>query len=233
MHHIFFDLDDTLTQSRSLMDSEMEKVLVDLVQIFDVTVVSGATVEQIKKQIPPKILDKCYILAQNGNFALHKDGKTIWAHKLSTIEKKVILFHIKTIAKKYNIILGKNNDHVEDRGCQISFSLVGHHADLDLKKRFDPGGKRRAEILKAIPIESNTVDVKIGGTTCLDYFEKGKNKGSNVVEFIKKLGWKKEEALYVGDALYPGGNDEDVVGLIKTQTVKGPSDTLEFIRTLL
>ena len=44
------------------------------------------------------------------------------------------------------------------------------------------------------------------------------------------MGWNKEECLYVGDALFPGGNDAVVVGVVPTHQIKDPDDTFRFIK---
>ena len=83
------------------------------------------------------------------------------------------------------------------------------------------------------PLVSDAVEVRIGGTTTFDYFRKGMHKGHNVLELIRRKGWVKDECVYVGDALFPGGNDETVIGVIDTHPVKNPTETLEFIRSVL
>ena len=65
------------------------------------------------------------------------------------------------------------------------------------------------------------VEVRIGGTTCFDYFEKGRIK-ENINDLLARFGWRENECLYVGDALYIGGNDETVVGVIPHQSVLKP-----------
>jgi hypothetical protein len=119
-------------------------------------------------------------------------------------------------------------DQVEDRGSQISFSFTGHHAPIEEKKAFDPGGAIRNDILARYPLNP-LIEAKVGGTTCIDYFPKGLNKGYNIEKYIAAKGWKKSECIYIGDALFPGGNDETVIGVIPTFPVKGWRDTLAFL----
>ena len=77
------------------------------------------------------------------------------------------------------------------------------------------------------------VEVKSGGTTVLDIFQKGKHKGYNVGELIKTLGWEKDNAIYVGDALFPGGNDATVIGVIDTHAVPNYHATYDFLKNEL
>jgi hypothetical protein len=82
------------------------------------------------------------------------------------------------------------------------------------------------------PLISDTIEVKIAGTTCLDYFKKGRNKGYNVTRLCSFKSWNLDTCLYFGDALYPGGNDETVIGIIDTQSVLNPDDTYKLLTTI-
>ncbi|MDO8520795.1 MAG: HAD hydrolase family protein, partial [bacterium] len=122
---------------------------------------------------------------------------------------------------------------LEDRGSQISYSFVGHTAKIEEKEKFDPDKSRRTTILREYPFRSETVEVKIAGTTCFDFYIKGSHKGKNIAELCKKMGWEKDECLYVGDALFKNGNDESVIGVIPLKKVRDPKDTEGVIRGLL
>lgn len=228
--HIFFDLDGTLSRSRTVVTSEMKAALLTLkASGRDVIIVSGA--EQKRFEWQADRVPAIY-LAQNGNHAYDEaTGKEYWRDVLSRTEKDEILAHIASIPRDWPV--KDENDLVEDRECQISYSLLGTREDIAKKEAFDPDGSRRRKLLEKFPLHSDTVDVKIGGTTTLDYFKKGRNKGYNVARLITQEDWKKGECVYVGDALFPGGNDEAVVGVIDTVPVKDPGETGSFIAKVL
>lgn len=228
--HVFFDLDGTLTRSRTTITEEMKQTLQKLMASGrDVIIVSGAQKSRLDKQSDHF---PCVYLAQNGNHAYDlRDGSDIWRDELSPAEKNEIMAHIRSIPRTWPV--KDENDLIEDRGSQISYSLIGHHEDIGKKEAFDPGGTRRVALLAQHPLTSDAVEVKIGGTTTFDYFKKGKNKGYNVARYIEMHQWKKEECVYVGDALFPGGNDEAVVGVIAVKQVSGPDDTARFIENIL
>lgn len=228
--HFFFDLDGTITRSRSPIEDSMRKTLATIMRRGgNVVIVSGARVAQGQAQT--KNLP-CFYLGQNGNHAF--DGKTlndIWKRELSPQQKKEVFSHIKAIPRDWQVI--DETDLIEDRGSQVSYSLLGHHEEVAKKEAFDPDFKKRRALLEEYPFESKTVEVKIGGTTCLDYFERGKNKGYNVTELIRLMNWEKDECIYLGDALFPGGNDETVIGIIETMPVKNPTETINFLKKQL
>ena len=75
--------------------------------------------------------------------------------------------------------------------------------------------------------------MRTGGTTTLDFTLKGKHKGFNIARFIEKMGWKKEDCVYVGDALFPGGNDETVIGVIPTKAIHDYHETYAYLASVL
>ena len=44
------------------------------------------------------------------------------------------------------------------------------------------------------------------------------------------MDWDKDECVYFGDGLYPGGNDEAVIGVIETIPVVNHLDTYRILQ---
>jgi phosphomannomutase len=236
--HIFFDLDNTLMLSRTVMAEKHQILFKKLCDARDVIVVSGAQESQIRNQIPESIGAHFYVLGQTGNQAIDENGKQIWKEQFSAEQTSATLELIEKIKREMNLTVKDPDDLVEERGAQISYSPIGHHETLEKKYAFDPGAKKRREILTehaddVRKLQEAGVDVVPGGTTCFDFFLAGKTKGFNVARLIEHEGWKKEDSVYVGDALFPGGNDETVIGVIPTHPVKDPDETFEFVEILL
>jgi HAD superfamily hydrolase (TIGR01484 family) len=232
--HVFFDLDNTLTPSKSLILPQHLPILERLAERADVIVVSGHGEKDIRKHLTAAMDAKYHILGQNGNFAETKDGRILWNRSLSQDKKDAILGFITKARAHLNYTVKDETDIVEDRDSQIAFSLIGHHENKAIKDAFDPDFAKRRKLLEDMrsdieALEKTGVEARIGGTTNIDFFELGKNKGYNVTQFIGMMQWDKEECLYMGDALFPGGNDETVIGIIPTHAVKNPDDTFSFI----
>jgi hydroxymethylpyrimidine pyrophosphatase-like HAD family hydrolase len=185
---------------------------------LDFVVISGATRGQMQYQLDGV---PCELMAQNGNDTDYwkneiKDFKEIYAHMLNL----------------HYGVFSNQPDLVENRGSQITLSMIGHHTPLEIKKAYDPDKKKRKALLKKFPFKSDKFDCVIAGTTCFDYFLKGMNKGTNIKRLIALKNWRSDECLYIGDALFKGGNDESVIGVIPTKSVKNPEETLTFINGL-
>jgi HAD superfamily hydrolase (TIGR01484 family) len=209
---------------------EMKAVLKKVLEEATVAVISGSHNEQMAFQVDGLPVIK---MGQNGNHVVHPMLGELWNDPLTEAQKKEIMTHAEMVWKACDHAVPDENDLFEDRGAQISLSLYGHHADPVVKKAFDGDFKKRKQLLERFPFISDTVEVKLGGSTCLDYFPKGKNKGYNIDRIISKLSWKKEECIFFGDALFPGGNDETVNGVITTVQVIDPSDTQKKLEELL
>ncbi len=235
--HFFFDLDNTLTRSKSHIAAEHKPILHKLIERADVIVVSGHPEKDIREHLED--VTGYHVLGQNGNFAQTAKGQVLWEHRLSEPQRAAILAFVEKAKKHLAYKVRDENDLIEDRGCQITYSLIGHHENQDIKDVFDPDHAKRKKLLADLSEDVTrlrneaNVDLYIAGTTGLDMFERGKDKGYNITEFIRTLGWQKEDCIYVGDALFPGGNDETVIGIIPTKAVKDYHETYAYLEDIL
>ena len=77
-------------------------------------------------------------------------------------------------------------------------------------------------------------EVNLGGTTSIDIGHKGIDKAYGVEKLGELLAIPVPEMVFVGDALYPGGNDSTVKRTgIDTREVTGPDDTKKVIKEIL
>lgn len=228
--HYFFDMDKTVAPARQPIRPEMFTLLTSLPPGVDVTIVSGQLVEKIAWQsnnLP------AHRLGENGNHAVTKDGEELWHTSLTPAEEAEVMAHIESLTAALPEVPNPDWHPVENRGGQITFSPIGNTAPVEQKMAYDPDRAKRDALLAAHPFVSETMMVCIGGSTSLDYIPKARHKGTNVARFIEAMGWKKEECVYYGDGLYPGGNDAFVIGVIDTVLVKDELDCYEKLKAAL
>ncbi|MBV9159858.1 MAG: HAD-IIB family hydrolase [Candidatus Kaiserbacteria bacterium] len=236
--YFFFDLDKTLTKSRSPMEPDHQELFDRLCSEREVVVVSGGNREQIREQVTPRFDKRYWTLAQSGNHAIDKSGQDLWNEELDTEQIAATFDFIESLKKYFNIAVKDPNDLVENRGAQISYSVIGFHEDSEKKYAFDPDDSKRQAALAALPEELQRlteagIEVTPAGTTTYNFIEAGKHKGFNIKRLLDRNGWSFDECVYVGDALFPGGNDETVIGVVPTKAVTGPDDTFAFIKEML
>lgn len=242
LKHIFFDMDGTITESRTAMEPMWFNPMKELARKYDIVIVSGAREEQMERQVPSGIFP-AWRMTQNGNVTISNRRTVLWRNDLNWVQKKAVLSWIDALLHTDKVPVGFGDraseviDLVEDRGCQISYSAIGHNAPLYKKKEYDPDGSKRAQLLVSYPFNfmakalGGDIQWAIGGTTCIDFYTK--TKGENIAEMIRVLKWEPDECVYVGDALFKGGNDATVMGIIPIHPVSRLEDTVQFIKGLL
>lgn len=209
----FFDLDNTICDSRQVISPQMKAKLLTLEPFV---VISGAEIPRIEKQMDGV---PCIKMGQNGNDA------PSWKNLLTREEEKEIMQHLHKVSLFYFFPIDAETTH--NRGCQISFSFTGHNAEISKKKKFDPKKIFRNEVLHHVPFKSKTLIVRVAGNTCLDYNRKGNLKGDNLKRYMKLHNLKKEDCIYLGDAFGKGENDESVKGVMDCVEVVNPQDLLK------
>jgi phosphomannomutase len=123
---------------------------------------------------------------------------------------------------------------IEERGTQITFSALGQDAPLDLKTAWDPDLQKRRKIQQYLEKLLPEVDVHIGGSTSIDILPKGFSKAVGLKRLLSKIALTDADAVFVGDAVYQGGNDYSVFEAgILTVAVKNSEETADFIASLI
>lgn len=225
--HLFFDMDQTIAPARQPILAEMYAILNNLPH--DIIIVSGQEVSKIGWQsnnLP------AYTLGQNGNHATDVNNNELWNVPLDEEHREEIMRHIQSIITILDHDINHEWTPIEDRGSQITFSPIGNTAPVEAKMVYDPDRKRRDTLIARVPFDSKDLVVKIGGSTSFDYIHKDRHKGSNVQKLIDHMGWEKDACVYFGDGLYPGGNDEAVIGVIETIAVDSHLDTYEKLKRM-
>lgn len=242
---IIFDLDGTLAESKQQITSEMALLLTKLLAKTRVAVISGGALSQFLKQVVAQLpvdanLSHLYILPTSGA-ALYEfqndEWKKIYEERLTEKEKDTIETMMMDVAKETNIIDWNEpawGERIEYRGGQVTLSALGQRAPLALKKKWDPDHTKRHVLQETLAARLPAFSVGIGGATSIDVTKKGVDKAYGLRKLCERLGLHESEALYVGDELESGGNDEAVYKTeAETKAVKDPSETVRFITDLL
>ncbi len=241
---VVFDLDGTLTESKQSLTAQMAGVLKKLLNQIPVAVMSGADLPQFEKQFlaflpPDSNLPNLYLFPTNAARCLtYKDGVwlAVYSYSFTKEEKDKIIEAVNKAVNTVSVIEDKKGygERIEDRGEQITWSALGQEAPLVLKAQWDPDHKKRERIREELACLIPEFQISIGGATSIDITRKNISKKSGVVWLSKHFNFDPNQMLYVGDALFPGGNDAEVKETgIKTSQVSGPADTLILIKEIL
>lgn len=240
---VSFDLDSTLAESKLPVDAEMAELLARLLAVKKVAVISGASFNQMTKQVISLLspehanLANLYALPTNGNslYSFSGSWEVAYTNPLSDEDKKQIFgaFERAFADLAYEQPAQVYGTLIEDRGAQLSFSGLGSEAPLTLKAVWDPTHEKRAALKAAVEKYLPGFFVSIAGTTSVDV-TRGANKASGLLRFLDHLGAVPADMVFIGDAFYPGGNDESVESIgCEWRSVKSIAETKGIIRELL
>ena len=92
----------------------------------------------------------------------------------------------------------------------------------------------REPIVQSLKNDLPLFDVRFGGISSIDVTKKGVNKGFGIRKLEKYTGISIENMVFIGDALYYGGNDYAAKATgIDCIAVSGPQDVKEIIKEWL
>lgn len=242
---IVFDLDGTLAKSKAPLTPEMADLLAALTLKKKVAVISGGALAQFLTQIVAQLpntahLDHLFLLPTSGAALYHYEAgqwQEIYAESLSEDDARVIEEVIRDAAKETGLIDFATSvwgERIEYRKAQVTLSALGQQAPLEEKKQWDPDHTKRQTLVALIAPRLPQFSVKIGGTTSIDVTKKGIDKAYGVRKLSEFIHEPIESMLYIGDALYAGGNDEIVKETgVATKQVADPEDTARVIGEIL
>jgi len=244
---IIFDVDGTLTVSKSPITPEMAELVKQLMKRKTVVAISGAKFGQFKTQfLPPfdndnlltPFMTKLILLPTSGSQRYEYDEvKKEW----QLTDKEPLREDIKEKAKKllqeiidsglYDIPSNPTGDIIEDRDTQVTFSACGQLAPIEVKSAWDTDKKKRQKIVAVLAPELPEASLLINAYSSIDIVPKGFNKAVGLMRFLSKASLHKSDVIFVGDGLFPGGNDYSVYEAgFETIPVKGPEETELLIR---
>ena len=242
-----FDLDDTLSVTKSPISDRMSELLGRLLQEYDVCVISGGRLEQFKLQVtdrlevPSHLLNKLHLMPTCGTrYYRYNELEGKWAlqysEDLTSEQKARISVVLETVSKEMGLWEeNPKGEIIEDRYSQVTVSALGQQALPEDKyvwaeKYKDIRLVFRDKVAEQLP----DLEVRIGGTTSTDITLPGIDKAYGMKKLINAISISKDEILFVGDKLEEGGNDYPVKAMgIDSIAVEGWKDTALVIEGIL
>lgn len=237
------DLDGTLAESKSPLSTEIAEVLASWLSKRRFAIISGGKFEQFQTQVISRLpigtkLENLYLFPTNGASCYHFSAgvwEKIYEDNLSESEKETIYTALHSTILKIPFLNSLSRDEIygeqiEYRGGQITFSALGQLAPLPKKKLWDPNHEKRKLIASHLSPLLPNFTISIGGTNTLDITKKGIDKAYAIHKLMELLNVDQVHIIYLGDALFEGGNDFPVIQTgVTTVSVKNPQDSIQFI----
>ncbi|MHB8660397.1 MAG: HAD-IIB family hydrolase [Minisyncoccota bacterium] len=242
---LIFDLDGTLAESKQPLTDEMAGLFTQLLARTRVAVVSGGALAQFLKQVVAQLpgdanLSNLYLLPTSGA-SLYEyrgdDWSKIYEERLSEKEFHTIAAAMRAVAGETGLIdfsKPAHGERIEYRGGQVTMSALGQQAPIGEKRAWDPDKTKRRALQATISERLPEFSVGMGGMTTIDVTKRGIDKAYGIHKLCARVGIPESAALYVGDELEAGGNDEAVYKTkAQIKSVKDPAETARLIESLL
>ncbi len=250
---IAFDLDGTLAPSKTALPPEMANVFAQLLDKFEVCVISGGKFGQFELQLlnglkaDERLLQKLHLMPTCGTQyyrydATSKSWQRQYAELLNDSDKQ----KIKDALNKGFDDLGYRADKtygeiIEDRESQMTYSVLGQdivaelgEEGLRIKHEWDPDNSKKNELRDYIAPLIPEFEVRVGGITSIDVTKPGIDKAYGMQKLIDMQGIAKQDILFMGDRIQPGGNDYPVKEMgIDTLEVSDWKNTVQMITAIL
>ena len=231
---IVYDLDGTLAESKSSLDSRMAALLHDLLGVVKVAVISGGDWPQFEKQVLSHLphderLANLSLLPTCGTkfFRYSGEWKKLYSEDFTADQKTKITECLNQAVAGAGFQAEKVwGETIEDRGSQITFSALGQQAPLEEKDKWDHDYAKRKKIKALLDPLIPEFSVRMGGATSIDVTKPGIDKAYGIGKLRDVLGISIKQMVYIGDALFPGGNDypAEQAGVVSIE-VRGPNET--------
>lgn len=240
---VAFDLDGTLAESKQPLKDDMGEALADLLGVAQVAVISGGDWPQFDKQVASRLparadRSRLWLMPTTGTkMYTHRSGewKAVYAELFTDEQKREIIDAFNASLEATGFVPEQTwGERIEDRGSQITFSALGQQAPIEAKEHWDPDFAKRKVIQADLKTRLPDLSINMGGATSIDITQKGVDKAYGLKRLRDESGVALERMLFIGDAIFPGGNDYPAKTLgLDVVRVRDPGDTLAAIAAIV
>ena len=206
---VAMDLDGTLTQHKTAMDSITRVTLDRLGERYHLLMVGGGSATRIHKQMGEYPID---IL---GNYGMTEGRVTDQGWQLVKevqvpVDTAFFLEKCQYFRDKYGYTKYYGDPVEFHPSGMVTFGLLGTAAPKEEKLVFDVDKKKRQAMFPEVCEVFKDYAVFIGGSTSFDFAPKEYNKYDAVVRYAKEHGYALDEIIFFGDDMTDGGNDSHI-----------------------
>jgi phosphomannomutase len=249
---IVFDLDGTIVETKSLMDIEMSGLMVELLSKSKVAIIGGGKYQLFRTlfldqlKCDKELLKNLFLFPTTSTsfYRYIKGWKKIYSIELTKQERAKIKQAFADAFKKvgYKHPQKTYGKIIEDRGTQVTFSALGQEVvailgkkGIDLKAKWLEDNKVvKMKITRLLGKLLTGMEVRAAGFTSIDVTRKGIDKAYGIRKIRQHLQIPISKMLFVGDAIFPGGNDYAAVKTgVDYVKVKNIRETKKLIKKLI
>ena len=210
MNKFIFDVDGTLTPSRSKIDKKFKEFFLTFCKSNKVYLVTGSdyakTVEQVGNDIVMSV-KRLYNCSGND---IYEKGQNIKTNEwvLPDLARTFLIN-----CEHESPFTIRTGNHIEERPGLVNFSIIGRNCTQEERGQYvlwDKEFDERKTIATAFNTMFPDLQATVGGETGIDIAPKGADKSQIVKDFDEQ-----DILWFFGDAIYEGGNDYPLAKVVK------------------
>ena len=213
MKKYIFDVDGTLTPSRSKITEEFLSFFVDFISKNDVYLVTGSDRDKTLEQVTPEIYNKCKRVYNCSGSDVYEGDKNVYRSNWELPERVERFLQDELDFSQFPI---RNGLHIEKRPGGVNFSILGRGKDPSEGReeyvKWDKVHSERRFIALRIMDMFPDLIVALGGQTGVDIGPLGDDKSQILRDFSDK-----DELHFFGDRTEKGGNDYTLAEGVKSR----------------
>ena len=250
-----FDLDQTLSPAKYYIEDDMAKILIKLLDRYEIAPISGQRIEEFleyiigplyKHGVTPRQLTHIHLFPTSGaryykydmekGSCLEKDSWVqVYSYDLTADQIERMTDALKQAVTGAGHWVDLAGDKlIEDRESQVTYSGLGQKAALEAKLQWDPDKAKRQDIAKRAKAIAPEFTFLVAGSTSVDALMPGYDKGFGMRKLLEHLKVDMEDVLFFGDMTQKGGNDFPVAEMgFDFITVKNQDETECILKEML
>jgi len=222
-----FDVDGTLTPSRSKMDSAFQAWFLGFQSTHDTYLVTGSDYDKTVEQVGWQIIASAKMLFNCCGNEVRKGTDLIYQAEWKP--EMDLLAELESLLTQSKFKLRTGN-HVELRTGSINFSVIGRNCDREQRQQYidyDLKSGERESLAIRLAATFPELEFAVAGETGMDIYPQGKNKSQILVWFEER------PVMFFGDKTQPGGNDHQLaLSVDLTHSVEDWQHTWELLRLI-
>jgi phosphomannomutase len=233
MKHFIFDIDGTLTPSRSKMDLEFKDWFINWANSKKIYFVTGSDRSKTLEQVGQDVYNLASRVYNCSGSEVWEKDKLIYSSNWTLAEGARRWLEGQLVSSKFAIRTG---NHLEQRRGLLNFSIVGRNANNEERYfycEFDEATGERERIAREFNETFPALQATVGGQTGIDIAPRGSGKQSILKDFSER------ELHFFGDEIKsPLGNDYLLAQAIVDKkigtvyNIQNWKDTWKYLQTL-
>ena len=211
MKKFIFDVDGTLTPSRSPIDPEFRIFMLKFAWENDVYFVTGSDRQKTLEQVGEDLYNNCKRVYNCSGSDVYEGDKNVYRDDWE-LPKEVESFLYDEL--DYSQFMIRNGNHIERRPGGVNFTILGRAEDpfigRDRYVEWDRQTNERQDIAERIRNQFPDLTVAGGGQTGIDIGPMGSDKSQILRDFSED-----DELHFYGDRCEEGGNDYSLAKVVE------------------